>query len=108
MAERFDTTIRIDSEHGEITVEQKMKGGVMARKNITPQALIDTLVGSRYDDAYYATGLLPDGCVAAVMGQDTVTYASPNSIPMTGSHRAESATMASWRKMVLLAISVMA
>ena len=55
MQDRFDTIIRIDSEHGEIAVEQKMKGGIMARKNITPQALIDTLVGSRYDDASYAT-----------------------------------------------------
>ena len=74
MQDRFDTTIRIDSEHGEIVVEQKMKGGVTARKNISPQALIDTLVGSRYDDAFYATGLLPEGCVAATVGQDTVTY----------------------------------
>ena len=74
MSERFDTTIRIDSEHGEIAVEQKLKGGVTACKNITPQALVDALVGSRYDDTYYTTGLLPDGCVAATVGQDTVTY----------------------------------
>ena len=74
MPDRFDTTICIDSERGEITVEQKMKGGVMACKKITPQSLIDTLVGCRYDDACYTTGLLPDGCVAAVMGQDVITY----------------------------------
>ena len=74
MPDRFDTIIRIDSGHGEIAVEQKMRGGVTARKNISPQALIDTLVGSRYDDACYTTGLLPEGCIAAVMGQDTVTY----------------------------------
>ena len=74
MPDRFDTIIRIDSEHGEIAVEQKMKGGVTARKNITPQALIDTLVDSRYDDVCYATGMLPDGCIAAAVGQDTVTY----------------------------------
>lgn len=74
MPERFDTIIRIDSEHGEIVVEQKKEDGVIARKNISSQALIDGLVGSRYDDACYATGLQPEGCVATVMGQNVITY----------------------------------
>lgn len=74
MPDRFDTTIRIDSEGGEIVVEQKKKDGIIARKNISSQDLLDTLVGSRYDDACHATGLLPENCVAAVIGQSTVTY----------------------------------
>lgn len=74
MPERFDTTIRIDSKDGKIVVEQKKEDGVIARKNISSQSLLDGLLGSRYDDAYHATGLLPQNCIAAVMGQQFITY----------------------------------
>ena len=74
MPDKFDTVIRISSVRGEIVVEQQKEGGVTARKNISPEALCACVLNSRYDDERHATGLLPEGCIAAVMEKQTVCY----------------------------------
>ena len=48
-------------------VEQQKAGGVTTHKNITPQALCDCFLTSRYNDERRPTGLLPEGCIAVVM-----------------------------------------
>lgn len=69
-----DITLRISPERLEIVVEQQKADGVIARKNISPESLSDCILGSRYDTEAHATGLLPEGCVAAVMEQKSTTY----------------------------------
>ena len=50
-----DTVIRISPGTPEIVVEQNVNG-VMTRKNITPEALADCLLGSRFDDSMFDSG----------------------------------------------------
>lgn len=69
-----EIVLRISPETLEIAVEHQKSDGVIARKNISPEALSDCILGSRYDDEAHATGLLPEGCIAAVMDQKFVTY----------------------------------
>ena len=74
MRPEFDMTIHISTERGEVVVEQQKAGGVTTHKNITPQALCDCFLTSRYDDERRPTGLLPEGCIAVVMEKKYVTY----------------------------------
>ena len=77
MPDKFDMTIHISTEHGEVVVEQHKAGGVTTHKRITPQALCDCFLSSRYDDERRPTGLLPEGCIAVVMEKKYV-YALQN------------------------------
>lgn len=74
MPDGFDMTIRINTERGEVVVEQQKAGGVTTHKHITPQALCDCFLTSRYDDERHATGLLPEGCIAAVIEKKYIYY----------------------------------
>ena len=67
MPDKFDMTIRISTERGDVVVEQQKAGGVTTHKHITPQTLCDCFLTSRYDDDRHATGLLPEHCIAVVM-----------------------------------------
>lgn len=69
-----DIVLRISPERLEIALEQQKEGGVVARKNISPEALAACILGSRYDEKAHATGLLPEGCVAAVLEEVNTTY----------------------------------
>lgn len=69
-----DIVLRISPERLEIALEQQKEGGVVARKNISPEALASCILGSRYDERARATGLLPEGCVAAVLEEVNTTY----------------------------------
>ena len=77
MRPEFDMTIHISTERGEVVVEQQKAGGVTTHKNITPQALCDCFLTSRYDDERRPTGLLPEGCIAVVMEKKSLTVCSP-------------------------------
>lgn len=74
MPDKFDMTIHISTENGEVVVEQHKAGGVTTHKRITPQALCDCFLSSRYDDERRPTGLLPEGCIAVVMEKKYVYY----------------------------------
>lgn len=74
MPDEFDMTIHINTERGEVVVEQQKAGGVTTHKRITPQALCDCFLTSRYDDERHATGLLPEGCIAAVIEKKYIYY----------------------------------
>lgn len=67
MEQAFDTVIRIASERAEVVVEQTKKGGIIARKNISPEALGACFMTSRYDDEIHHTGILPEDCIAMAM-----------------------------------------
>ena len=69
-----DIVLRISPERLEIVLEQQKEGGVTARKNISPEALAGCILGSRYDEEARSTGLLPEGCTAAVMEDVNTTY----------------------------------
>ncbi len=69
-----DIVLRISPERLEIALEQQKKGGVVTRKNISPETLAACILGSRYDEKAQATGLLPEGCVAAVLEEANTTY----------------------------------
>jgi len=66
--------LRICPEEPEIQVEQRAPNGVVQHKRISPETLADCILGSRYDCEERATGLLPEGCVAAVMGDGCNYY----------------------------------
>lgn len=74
MPDEFDMTIRINSDSGQVVVEQQKAGGVISRKNISPQSLCDCFLTSRYDDERHATGLLPEGCIAVTMEKKFTYY----------------------------------
>lgn len=74
MRDDFDTIIRINSEEAQVEVEQRSKRGIVRRKNISPQSLSECFLTSRVDDERHATGLLPEGCIAAVMEQKCTYY----------------------------------
>ena len=74
MPDKFDMTIRISTERGDVVVEQQKAGGVTTHKHITPQTLCDCFLSSRYDDERRPTGLLPEGCIAVVMEKKYVYY----------------------------------
>lgn len=74
MPKDYDMIIRINSERAEVEVEQHSKKGVISRKNISPRALADCILTSRYDDESHPTGLLPEGCIAVVMEKKYVYY----------------------------------
>ena len=74
MPDGFDMTIHINTDCGEVVVEQQKAGGVTTHKHITPQALCDCFLNSRYDDERHATGLLPEGCIATVIERKSVYY----------------------------------
>jgi len=67
MDQSFDTIIRIASERAEVIVEQTKKGGIIARKNISPDTLGACFLTSRYDDEVHSTGFLPENCIAMAM-----------------------------------------
>lgn len=64
MEKTFDTVIRIAGERAEVVVEQMKKGGIITRKNISPDALGACFLTSKYDDGIHHTGLLPENCIA--------------------------------------------
>lgn len=70
----YDTKILIASARGEIVVEQFGTDGVISRKNIAPDTLINSITNSRIDDGTYHSGLLPSGCIASSFTKDTQTY----------------------------------
>jgi len=74
MEKDYDMIIRINSKRAEVEVEQHSKTGVVSRKNISPQSLSDCILTSRYDEEVHATGLLPEGCIAAVMEKKHIYY----------------------------------
>lgn len=63
MEQDFDTVIKISSDRAEIVVEQTKQGGVISRKNISPETLGACMLSSRFDDTVHETGLLPDNCI---------------------------------------------
>ena len=63
----YDLTIHMNTDSGDVVVEQQKQGGSITHKHITPQALCDCFLTSRYDDERHPTGLLPEGCIAVVM-----------------------------------------
>lgn len=69
-----DIVLRISPERLEIALEQQKEGGVVARKNISPEALAACILGSRYDERVQATGLLPEGCIAAILEEANTTF----------------------------------
>jgi len=71
MEQTFDTVIRIASERAEVVVEQTKKGGIISRKNISPETLGACFLTSRYNDEIHQTGVLPENCIAMTM---TVKY----------------------------------
>ncbi len=70
----FDMTIHISTERAEVVVEQQKAGGVTTHKHITPQALCDCFLNSRYDDERHPTGLLPEGCIAVTIEKKYIYY----------------------------------
>lgn len=69
-----DITLRIRPGEAEIVVEQFPQDGVVSRKTISPETLCACILGSRYDEQERLTGLLPDNCVAAVVGGRQTEY----------------------------------
>jgi hypothetical protein len=67
MEQDFDTVIRISSDRAEIVVEQAKQGGVISRKNISPETLNACFQTSRYDEERCDTGLLPENCIAVTL-----------------------------------------
>lgn len=65
MEQIYDTVIRIASERAEVVVEQIKKGGIISRKNISPDMLGTCFLTSKHD-ADRSTGFLPEGCIAMV------------------------------------------
>ena len=47
MRSGFDMTIHINTDRGEVVVEQRKAGGVITHKQITPQTLCDCFLTSR-------------------------------------------------------------
>lgn len=74
MQPEFDMSIHLNTDSGKVVVEQRKAGGVITRKNISPQSLCDCFLTSRYDDERHATGLLPEGCVAVAMEKKFTYY----------------------------------
>ena len=68
-----DTVLRISPGKAEITVEQNVNG-IISRKNITPETLGECLLGSRYNDTVFDSGMLPENCVGVQLTQRTNTY----------------------------------
>ncbi len=59
----YDLTIHMNTDSGDVVVEQQKQGGGITHKHITPQALCDCFLTSRYDDERHPTGLLSDTIV---------------------------------------------
>lgn len=74
MSEYPDVTLRISPDRGEISVDTHQTDGAICHKSITAQTLMDCLLSSRYDEDDHATGLLPENCIAAVMGTNCAHY----------------------------------
>ena len=74
MRPEYDLTIHMNTDSGEVVVEQQKPGGGITHKRITPQALCDCFLTSRQDDERHATGLLPEGCIATVIERKFVYY----------------------------------
>ena len=74
MPKDFDMIIRINTDRAEVEVEQHSKKGVVTRKNISPESLSNCILTSRGDDESHSTGLLPEGCIAAVLEKKFVYY----------------------------------
>ena len=74
MPKDFDMIIRINTDRAEVEVEQHSKKGVVTRKNISPESLSNCILTSRVDDESHSTGLLPEGCIAAVLEKKFVYY----------------------------------
>ena len=73
MNARRETVLRISPEHAEIVVEQ-IENGIIARKTITSDSLAECLLGSRFDDSVFTSGLLPENCVNVTLSQKFHTY----------------------------------
>jgi len=70
----FDMTIHMNTDSGDVVVEQLKPGGGISHKHITAQTLNNCFLTSRYDEERHATGLLPEDCIAVVMEKKFVYY----------------------------------
>ena len=73
MQREYDTVIRISSERAEIVVEQE-HGGITSRKTLTPAALAQCVLESRYDDREHFSGLLPEHCLCVTISAQGTKY----------------------------------
>ena len=74
MVEHYNMSIHINTATAQVLVEQRKKGGVISRKNISPQSLSECFLTSRVDDERHDTGLLPEGCIKVVMEKKFTYY----------------------------------
>lgn len=74
MREEFDLSIHICTKNSRVVVEQRKKEGVVSTKSISPGSLSECILNSRYDDAVYASGLLPAGCISVRMSRQHTTF----------------------------------
>ena len=74
MLEHYNMSIHINTATAQVLVEQRKKGGVISRKNISPQSLSECFLTSRVDDERHDTGLLPEGCIKVVMEKKFTYY----------------------------------
>lgn len=74
MRDELDTVIRISSGRAEITVEQTDEAGVTARKALSAETFAKCILGSRFNEAVFHTGLLPENCIAATVSEDKTVY----------------------------------
>lgn len=70
----FDMTIHMNTDSGDVVVEQLKPGGGISHKHITAQTLSNCFLTSRYEDERHSTGLLPENCIAAVMEKKFIYY----------------------------------
>lgn len=74
MYEQYNMSIHIDTATAQVLVEQRKKNGVVSRKNISSKSLSDCFLTSRVEDERHDTGLLPEGCITAVMEKKFTYY----------------------------------
>lgn len=70
----LDTVIRISPEEANICVEQTNDAGVTSRKSLSPETFAKCILGSRFDDQQHFSGMLPENCVATVIGDTAMWY----------------------------------
>ena len=74
MLEQYNMSIHISTSTAQVLVEQRKKNGVVTRKNISYQSLVECFLTSRVDDERHETGLLPEGCIAVAMEKKFTYY----------------------------------
>ncbi|WP_409969826.1 hypothetical protein RFF05_07960 [Bengtsoniella intestinalis] len=74
MKDGFDINIAISIERNEFVVEQMGRNGVIANKNISPDAFLSCVANSCIEDNIQKSGLLPKGCIATSIGRKNRYY----------------------------------